>query len=48
MTQEKTFNVQVTLKNKGPSQSDDQFLNWMNGCLNVSVQPSHLDPSANP
>jgi len=37
MTQEKTFNVQVTLKNKGPNQSDDQFLNWMNGCLNCNT-----------
>jgi len=37
MTQEKTFNVQVTLKNKGQSQSDEQFLNWMNGCLNCNT-----------
>ena len=37
MTQEKTFNVQVTLKIKGQSQSDEQFLNWMNGCLNCNT-----------
>ena len=43
MTQEKTFNVQVTLKNKGPSQSDDQFLNWMNGCLNCNTNRVEAD-----